>query len=97
MSNLNSPENQGKKQSATQMNGGRQIPEDQKISPEEQSLNDDQEKAMRKQAQARTEAEAQSIDGKAGQSDKSSGNHMSNVKAGSDEGAGGGAKKERRH
>lgn len=50
-----------------------------------------------KRAKARTEAEAQSVDGKAGRSGKSSENHMGHVKAGSHEGAGGGAKAKRDH
>lgn len=50
-----------------------------------------------KRRKAATEAEAQSIDGKAGQSKKSSHNHMGHVKAGTHEGAGGGAKSQRHH
>ena len=50
-----------------------------------------------KRAKGKTEAEAQSIDGKAGESGKSSHDHMGHVKAGSHEGAGGGAKSKRHH
>lgn len=56
-----------------------------------------QEQAERKRANARTEAEAQSIDGKAGQSGKSSHNHMGHIKAGTHEGAGGAVKSKRHH
>jgi hypothetical protein len=92
MANLNAPENQGKKQAATQMNQGQQAPEDQKISQEEQSLSPEEQEKIRKRANARTEAEAQSIDGKAGQSGKSSENHMSHTQAGTHKHPGGGAK-----
>lgn len=44
-----------------------------------------------------TEAERQSIDGKAGQSSKSSHDNKSHTKAGQDTGAGGGKKRERHH
>lgn len=46
---------------------------------------------------AKTEAEAQSIDGRAGKSKQSSENSKSHTKAGSNEGAGGGKKRERHH
>jgi uncharacterized membrane protein YdbT with pleckstrin-like domain len=55
------------------------------------------EQAARKKANARTEAEAQSVDGMAGQSGKSSHDAMSHNKANSHEGAGGGKKQERHH
>jgi hypothetical protein len=58
---------------------------------------DAQQQEERKRARARTEAEANSIDGKAGRSGKSSHDHMSNVKAGTHEGAGGGTKAKRNH
>lgn len=44
-----------------------------------------------------TEAERQSVDGEAGQSNKSSHDHKSHTKAGQDSGAGGGKKRERDH
>ncbi|HVL75064.1 MAG TPA: hypothetical protein VM406_03540 [Noviherbaspirillum sp.] len=50
-----------------------------------------------KRADARTEAEAKSVDGKAGQGNKSSHDHMSHIKANTHEGAGGGAKAKRGH
>jgi hypothetical protein len=56
---------------------------------------DDQ--VARRKANARTEAEAQSVDGTAGQSGKSSHDAMSHNKANSHEGAGGGKKQERHH
>ncbi|WP_334189130.1 hypothetical protein [Noviherbaspirillum sp.] len=56
---------------------------------------DDQ--VARRKANARTEAEAQSVDGMAGQSGKSSHDAMSHNKADSHEGAGGGKKQERHH
>lgn len=43
----------------------------------------------------KTEADVQSVDGRSGQSNKSSHNQKSHVKAGSDTGAGGGKKQER--
>ncbi len=43
------------------------------------------------------ESEADAAKRKAGQTDKSSNEHMSRTKAGSDEGAGGGAKQEQKH
>jgi hypothetical protein len=43
-------------------------------------------------ANTKTEADMKSADGRSGQSGKSSHDHMSNVKAGSQQGAGGGAK-----
>lgn len=46
---------------------------------------------------AKTEAEAKSVDGRAGKSDKSSENSKSHTKANSNEGAGGGKKQERHH
>ena len=44
-----------------------------------------------------TEADAQSIDGKSGQSNNSSRNEKSHAKAGKITGAGGGKKQERKH
>jgi hypothetical protein len=44
-----------------------------------------------------TEADAKSVDGKSGNSHKSSHNAKSHVKAGSGQGAGGGKKQERHH
>lgn len=46
---------------------------------------------------ARTEADAKSIDGRSGQSNKTSHNAKSHTKAGSNQGAGGGKKQERHH
>lgn len=46
---------------------------------------------------ARTEADAKSIDGRSGQSNKTSHNSKSHTKAGSNQGAGGGKKQERHH
>lgn len=60
-----------------------------------QQQNEGQHEARR--TRAATEAEAQSIDGKAGRSGKSSHDHMGHVKAGTHEGAGGGAKSKRHH
>ncbi len=57
----------------------------------------EEQQAEKKRANARTEAEAQSVDGKAGQSGKSSHDHMGHIEAGSHEGAGGGAKAGRNH
>lgn len=57
----------------------------------------EQQQEEAKRMKARTEAEAQSTDGKAGRSGKSSENHMGHVKAGTHEGAGGGAKAKRHH
>lgn len=51
---------------------------------------DNQSKANQK-----TEADVKSVDGQAGQSNKSSHDKMSHLKAGSHQGAGGGAKQER--
>ena len=45
----------------------------------------------------RTEADVQSIDGRSGQSNKSSHNRKSHIKAGRNVGAGGGKKQERHH
>jgi hypothetical protein len=45
----------------------------------------------------KTEAELKSVDGRAGQPDKSSENNKSNTKANSNEGAGGGTKQQRHH
>lgn len=45
----------------------------------------------------KTEAEMKSVDGQAGQSNKSSHDAKSHTKAGSNEGAGGGKKQERHH
>ena len=97
MSNMNSPGNQGKKHSTTHLNQGRQIPEEQKISSEEKSLSPEQSEEVRKRANARTEAQANSIDGKAGHGGHSSKNHMSHVKAGGRDDPGGGVKAGRRH
>lgn len=48
-------------------------------------------------ANEKTEAEMQSVDGKAGQGKQSSHDEKSHSKAGSDQGAGGGKKQERHH
>jgi len=56
-----------------------------------------QEDAAKKQMKAKTEAEAKSVDGQAGQGNNSSHNNKSHHKAGSREGAGGGKKQERHH
>lgn len=53
---------------------------------------DNQSKAGEK-----TEAEIKSVDGRAGQGDKSSHDAMSHLKANSHQGAGGGKKQERHH
>jgi hypothetical protein len=45
----------------------------------------------------RTEADAKSIDGRSGRSNKTSHNAMSHTKAGRRKGAGGGKKQERHH
>lgn len=50
-----------------------------------------------KASDARTEAEARSIDGRAGKDNKSSGDQKSHTKANSNEGAGGGKKQQRHH
>jgi hypothetical protein len=73
------------------------IPDQQNLDQEADQQSAEEQEAQRKQANARTEAEAKSIDGKAGQSGKSSHDHMGHVKAGSHEGAGGGAKAKRDH
>ncbi|MDB5770203.1 MAG: hypothetical protein JWM42_577 [Burkholderia sp.] len=44
-----------------------------------------------------TEADAKSVDGKSGESNKSSHDAKSHTKAGTDQGAGGGKKQERHH
>lgn len=44
-----------------------------------------------------TEADAKSVDGKSGRSNKSSHDAKSHIKAGSNRGAGGGKKQERHH
>jgi|GEM_PF-1959042 len=49
------------------------------------------------QSNTRTEAEAKSVDGRAGQSNKSSHDAMNHNKAGTHQGAGGGKKQERHH
>ncbi|SNS91590.1 hypothetical protein SAMN06265795_10959 [Noviherbaspirillum humi] len=56
-----------------------------------------QQDAGQQHDDARTEAEAKSVDGKAGQRQKSSHDNMSDVKADTHEGAGGGAKQQRHH
>jgi hypothetical protein len=45
----------------------------------------------------KTEADAKSVDGRSGQSNKTSHNAMSHTKAGTHKGAGGGKKQERHH
>lgn len=52
--------------------------------------------AQRRKEDAATEAEAKSIDGRAGQPAHTSHDHMSDTKAGSTEGAGGGAKQKQK-
>jgi hypothetical protein len=44
-----------------------------------------------------TEADAKSVDGKSGESNKTSHDDKSHTKAGTDQGAGGGKKQERHH
>ena len=56
-----------------------------------------QDEALKKQANATTEADAKSVDGQSGQSNNSSHNAKSHTKAGSNKGAGGGKKQERHH
>lgn len=48
-------------------------------------------------ANLKTEAEVNSVDGRAGKNSKSSENSKSHIKANSHEGAGGGKKQERHH
>ncbi len=50
-----------------------------------------------KNPEPKTEAEAKSVDGRAGQSNKSSHDAKSHTKANTGEGAGGGKKQERHH
>lgn len=49
------------------------------------------------QGKIKTEADAKSIDGKSGKSNQTSHDAKSHVKAGSDQGSGGGKKQERHH
>ena len=65
--------------------------------PDDQTASDDQQQVENRKANARTEAEAQSVDGRAGQSGNSSHDAMSHTKAGTHEGTGGGKKQERHH
>jgi hypothetical protein len=57
------------------------------------STPDDQNKLKK----AVTEADAKSVDGQSGRSNKSSHDNKSHTKAGTDQGAGGGKKQERHH
>jgi hypothetical protein len=92
MANTNTSGNQGDNQQPPHV-----IPDDQNLGQDAEQQSSEEQQAEKKRANARTEAEAQSIDGKAGQSGKSSHDHMGHVKAGSHEGAGGGAKAKRDH
>lgn len=60
-------------------------------------MSDLQNQSNHNKPSTRTEAEAQSIDGQAGKSNKSSKNAKSHTKAGKNVGAGGGKKQERHH
>jgi hypothetical protein len=57
----------------------------------------DNTKTTDKKLTPATEADAKSVDGQSGQSNKTSHDAKSHTKAGSDQGAGGGKKQERNH
>ena len=89
MSNLNFQEKKNKARSATQLHQGNQFAEEHAFSASQADEN--------RKRKARTEAEAQSRDGRAGGSGHSSKNHMSHVKAGGRNNPGGGVKAGRHH